>query len=46
MCFTIEKIKPSYFCFDSNLYSKEVLVLRKRIEKMNKKIEENKKILK
>ena len=46
MCFTIQKITPNYFFFDNDLYSEEVLIMHKRIEKLNKKIEKNKKSLK
>jgi hypothetical protein len=46
MCISIDKIKPRYFYFSHEQYDKEVAIMKKNIEKLNRKIELSKKILK
>lgn len=46
MCFSLEKIKPNCFNFDNTQYSKEVSIMKKRIEKLSKKVELTNKLLK
>lgn len=41
MCISVETIKPNYFCFDHEQYDKEVALMRKRMEKLLKKVEKN-----
>lgn len=41
MCIAIEKPKQTYFCFDHEQYDAEVALMRKRIQKLMKKVEKN-----
>lgn len=42
MCLTIEKPRDSFLASCQQQYDLEVALMRKRIEKLNKKIEKNK----
>ena len=46
MCTTVEKPKDFCFYFNHDQYDKEVLLMRKRIEKILHKVEETKHVLK